>query len=118
MDPAAVWSGLPCRTPGTGRLTRLRQVGDVGDLPTSALRYIEIDGAFAHLVAAGLGRDGGGRETIIFDTDSGLFGDDGASLVMLMRSPPAHHIAGITVVPGNVWPEQGSRVYVPHPPTC
>src|ERR1035441_7727459 len=47
------------------------------------------------------------RETIIFDTDSGLFGDDGASLVMLMRSPQRINIAGITVVPGNVWPEQG-----------
>jgi len=49
------------------------------------------------------------RETIIFDTDSGLFGDDGASLVMLMRSPQRVNIAGITVVPGNVWPEQGSE---------
>ena len=49
------------------------------------------------------------RETIIFDTDSGLFGDDGASLVMLMRSPQRVNIAGITVVAGNVWPEQGSE---------
>jgi inosine-uridine nucleoside N-ribohydrolase len=49
------------------------------------------------------------RETIVFDTDSGLFGDDGASLVMLMRSPQRVNIAGITVVPGNVWPEQGSE---------
>src|ERR1700744_2253700 len=29
----------------------------------------------------------GGRETVLFDPDSGLFGDDGAALVMLMRSP-------------------------------
>ncbi|MGD0666744.1 MAG: nucleoside hydrolase [Bryobacteraceae bacterium] len=50
-----------------------------------------------------------GRDTIIFDTDSGLFGDDGASLVMLMRSPQRVHIAGITVVAGNVWPGQGSE---------
>jgi inosine-uridine nucleoside N-ribohydrolase len=50
-----------------------------------------------------------GRETIIFDTDSGLFGDDGASLVMLMRSPDRINIAGVTVVPGNVWPGQGSE---------
>ena len=50
-----------------------------------------------------------GRETIIFDTDSGVFGDDGASLVMLMRSPERINIAGITVVPGNVWPGQGSE---------
>jgi inosine-uridine nucleoside N-ribohydrolase len=50
-----------------------------------------------------------GRETIIFDTDSGLFGDDGAALVMLMRSPQRVNIAGITVVAGNVWPPQGSE---------
>jgi len=50
-----------------------------------------------------------GRETIIFDTDSGLFGDDGAALVMLMRSPQRVNIAGITVVAGNVWPGQGSE---------
>jgi len=49
------------------------------------------------------------RETVIFDTDSGLFGDDGASLVMLMRSPQRVNIAGITVVPGNVWPKQGGE---------
>jgi inosine-uridine nucleoside N-ribohydrolase len=49
------------------------------------------------------------RETVIFDTDSGLFGDDGASLVMLMRSPQRVNIAGITVVAGNVWPKQGGE---------
>ena len=27
------------------------------------------------------------REFVVFDTDSGLFGDDGAALVMLLRSP-------------------------------
>jgi len=50
-----------------------------------------------------------GPETIIFDTDSGLFGDDGASLVMLVRSPERVKLAGITVVAGNVWPGQGSE---------
>src|ERR1017187_8196170 len=49
------------------------------------------------------------RETIIFDTDSGLFGDDGAGLVMLMRNPERVNIGGITVVAGNVWPGQGSE---------
>ena len=48
-------------------------------------------------------------ETVIVDTDSGLFGDDGAALAMLMRSPRSVRIAGITIVPGNVWPEQGSE---------
>jgi len=50
-----------------------------------------------------------GRETVLFDTDSGLFGDDGAALVMLMRSPEQIVIPGITVVPGNVWSDQGAE---------
>src|SRR5580698_224198 len=51
----------------------------------------------------------GGRETVLFDTDSGLFGDDGAALVMLVRSPDQIVIPGVTVVPGNVWPAQGAE---------
>ncbi len=50
-----------------------------------------------------------GRETVLFDTDSGLFGDDGAALVMLLRSPAQVSIPAITVVPGNVWPAQGAE---------
>ncbi len=50
-----------------------------------------------------------GRETVLFDTDSGLFGDDGAALVMLIRSPDQVAIPGITVVPGNVWADQGAE---------
>src|ERR1044071_6739335 len=53
------------------------------------------------------------RETIIFDTDAGVFGDDGAALVMLMRSPRQVGIAGITLVAGNVWPRQGAE-YIFH----
>lgn len=49
------------------------------------------------------------RETVIFDTDSCLFCDDGAALVMLLRSPTQVTIPGITIVPGNVWPAQGSE---------
>jgi inosine-uridine nucleoside N-ribohydrolase len=48
------------------------------------------------------------RETVLFDTDSGPFNDDGAALVMLLRSPAQVTVAGVTVVPGNVWPEQGA----------
>ncbi|MBI3470495.1 MAG: nucleoside hydrolase [Candidatus Solibacter usitatus] len=48
-------------------------------------------------------------ETILFDTDSGFFGDDGASLVMLLRRPDKVRIAGITVVSGNVWARQGAE---------
>jgi inosine-uridine nucleoside N-ribohydrolase len=49
------------------------------------------------------------RELVIFDTDSGLFGDDGAALVMLLRSPAQVDVLGITIVPGNVWPNQGAE---------
>ena len=52
---------------------------------------------------------GAGRETILFDTDSGLFGDDGAALVMLLRSPAQVALAGITIVPGHVWAPQGAE---------
>jgi inosine-uridine nucleoside N-ribohydrolase len=54
-----------------------------------------------------------GREIVLFDTDSGVFGDDGAALVMLLRSPAQVVIPGITVVPGNVWPLQGAE-YMHH----
>jgi inosine-uridine nucleoside N-ribohydrolase len=54
-----------------------------------------------------------GREIVVFDTDSGLFGDDGAALVMLLRSPALVNVTGITVVPGNVWPAQGAE-YMEH----
>ncbi len=49
------------------------------------------------------------RETVIVDTDSGLFGDDGASVVMLLRSPASVQVSAITIVPGNVWPIQGAE---------
>jgi inosine-uridine nucleoside N-ribohydrolase len=51
---------------------------------------------------------GAGRDIVIFDTDSGLFGDDGAALVMLLRTPQVT-IPGITIVPGNVWAAQGAE---------
>lgn len=50
-----------------------------------------------------------GRETIIVDTDSGLFGDDGAAVVMLLRSSAQVSVSGITIVPGNVWAAQGAE---------
>src|SRR6516165_4077397 len=56
---------------------------------------------------------GAGREAIIFDTDSGLFGDDGAALVMLLRSPNQVAVQAVTLVPGNVWTPQGAE-YVSH----
>ena len=49
------------------------------------------------------------RETVVVDTYSGLFGDDGAAVVMLLRSPAQVAVSGITLVPGNVWPAQGAE---------
>ena len=49
------------------------------------------------------------REIVVVDTDSGLFGDDGAAVVMLLRSPAQVTVPGITVVPGNVWAPQGAE---------
>ena len=53
-------------------------------------------------------------EKIIFDTDSGPFGDDGSALVMLLQSPSKVSLQGITVVPGNVWPLQGAEYMLAH----
>jgi inosine-uridine nucleoside N-ribohydrolase len=50
-----------------------------------------------------------GREIVLFDTDSCLFCDDGAALVMLLRSPSQVIVPGVTVVPGNVWTAQGAE---------
>lgn len=63
------------------------------------------------------------RDRVIIDCDSGL-GDDAAAVVMLLRSPAQVDIAGITLVPGNVWPSQNAadmfrvldRVGQPQPP--
>src|SRR4051794_36794352 len=52
---------------------------------------------------------GAGKETVIFDTDSGLFGDDGAALAMLLRSPAKINVQAVTIVPGNVWAQQGAE---------
>jgi inosine-uridine nucleoside N-ribohydrolase len=40
---------------------------------------------------------------IVFDTDCGYFGDDGAALVMVLRSPEKVRVTAITAVSGNVW---------------
>lgn len=48
------------------------------------------------------------RERIVFDTDSGFFGDDGAALVMLARSGAEVSIDGVTTVAGNVYPVEGA----------
>lgn len=47
------------------------------------------------------------QERVVFDTDSGFFGDDGQALVLLARSPEKVRIEGVTVVSGNVWARPG-----------
>lgn len=42
-------------------------------------------------------------DPVVFDTDCGFFGDDGAALAMVLRSPEKVRVAAITVVSGNVW---------------
>jgi inosine-uridine nucleoside N-ribohydrolase len=61
----------------------------------------------AFLVLSGLW--GAAKDIVWFDTDSGLFGDDGAALVMLLRSPSQVTVQGIGLVPGNVWAPQGAE---------
>ena len=46
---------------------------------------------------------------LLFDTDSGFFGDDGVALTMLMRSPLASSVLGVSVVSGNVWAAKGAE---------
>src|SRR5690242_13415519 len=54
---------------------------------------------------------GARREIVLFDSDSCLFCDDGAALVLLLRSPSQVVVPGITLVPGNVWPGQGAEYF-------
>ena len=42
-------------------------------------------------------------DKIVFDTDCGFFGDDGAALAMVLRSPGKVQVSAITAVSGNVW---------------
>jgi inosine-uridine nucleoside N-ribohydrolase len=47
-------------------------------------------------------------ERVILDTDSGPFNDDGAALVMTLRSPQRVTLDAVTLVPGNVWVSEGA----------
>ena len=58
------------------------------------------------VLAAGLCQ--AAKDIVVIDSDSGLFGDDGAAAVMLLRSSSEVTISGITIVPGNVWAPQGA----------
>ncbi len=65
-------------------------------------RFLAVFGLAVVLYAAG-------PEPVVVDTDSGLFGDDGAALAMLMRSPQRVAVPGVIITPGNVWPGQGAK---------
>ncbi len=47
-------------------------------------------------------------ERLLVDTDCGFLGDDGTTLVMLLRSPERVRVDGITIVSGNVWASRGA----------
>ncbi|MDX1980888.1 MAG: nucleoside hydrolase [Bryobacteraceae bacterium] len=49
-----------------------------------------------------------GAERIVIDTDCGFFGDDGTTLVMLLRRPGLFRVEAITIVSGNVWARQSA----------
>ena len=48
-------------------------------------------------------------ERLIFDTDCAFFNDDGAALVMLLQRPETTDVVGLTIVPGNMWPQPGAE---------
>jgi purine nucleosidase len=47
------------------------------------------------------------RQSVIVDTDLTFWGDDGNSLLMLLRSASVH-VIGVTTTSGNVWTEQAT----------
>lgn len=48
-------------------------------------------------------------ERMIIDTDCGYFGDDGATIAMLLRAPSTAKVEAITIVSGNVWSASSLR---------
>ncbi len=60
------------------------------------------------LLLASLAAFGAGPERLLIDTDCGMFGDDGAAIVILARNAGRARIEGVTAVSGNVW---GSAAY-------
>src|SRR5438045_2541850 len=47
-------------------------------------------------------------EKVIIDTDCAWFNDDAAALAMLLQKPKQVEVLGLTLVPGNLWPAEGS----------
>ena len=61
------------------------------------------------LMAIAFAATASAQDKIIFDTDSGFFGDDGAALTMVLHAPDKVRVVGVTVVSGNVWSRQGAE---------
>ena len=48
------------------------------------------------------------QERIILDSDSAVFNDDAAAMVMLLNRPDQVDLFAVTLVPGNMWPTAGA----------
>jgi inosine-uridine nucleoside N-ribohydrolase len=48
------------------------------------------------------------QERVILDTDSAVFNDDGAAMVMLLQRHEDVDVIGVTLVAGNMWPSTGA----------
>ena len=48
------------------------------------------------------------QERVILDSDSAVFNDDAAAMVMLLNRPDQVDLFGVTLVPGNMWPSVGA----------
>jgi len=48
------------------------------------------------------------QERVILDSDSAMFNDDAAAMVMLLNRPDQVDLFAVTLVPGNMWPSAGA----------
>jgi inosine-uridine nucleoside N-ribohydrolase len=48
------------------------------------------------------------QERVILDSDSAVFNDDAAAMVMLLNRPEQVNLFAVTLVPGNMWPMAGA----------
>jgi inosine-uridine nucleoside N-ribohydrolase len=48
------------------------------------------------------------QERVILDSDSAVFNDDAAAMVMLLNRPDQVDLFAVTLVPGNLWPMAGA----------
>lgn len=48
------------------------------------------------------------QERVILDSDSAVFNDDAAAMVMLLNRPEQVDLFAVSLVPGNLWPSAGA----------